>query len=81
MYAFMYVASPPLENNPLVHDHLIGERPHFALAAWAVPGAWAKVHVDGPSRAVAHVSRGLRGHHDASAGYRTAAPRSNEAPV
>jgi thiosulfate dehydrogenase [quinone] large subunit len=49
MYAFMYAASLPLENNPIVDDHLIGiiVMVVLALAAagttWGLGRQWSKL--------------------------------------
>ena len=40
MYAFMYAASLPLENNPVVDDHLIGVVVMAVLALGAAGTTW-----------------------------------------
>ena len=40
MYAFMYAASLPLENNPVVDDHLIGLIAMIVLGLAAVGTTW-----------------------------------------
>ncbi|PUA82310.1 hypothetical protein [Nocardioides currus] len=40
MYAFMYAASLPLENNPVVDDHLVGVIVMVVLALAAAGGTW-----------------------------------------
>ncbi len=47
MYAFMYAASLPLENNPVVDDHLVG------VIVMAVLGLGCGRHDLGPGRPVA----------------------------
>ena len=48
MYAFMYAASLPLENNPVVDDHLIGVIVMVVLAlaaagtTWGLGGLWRR---------------------------------------
>jgi thiosulfate dehydrogenase [quinone] large subunit len=48
MYAFMYAASLPLENNPVVDDHLVGIIVMAVLllghagTTWGLGGAWRK---------------------------------------
>ena len=49
MYAFMYAASLPLENNPVVDDHLVGIivmvvlLPGAAGTTWGLGRAWHKI--------------------------------------
>jgi thiosulfate dehydrogenase [quinone] large subunit len=51
LYMLMYVASLPLENNPVVDDHLIGAIVLVVLAltlagdTWGAGKAWAKTHL------------------------------------
>ena len=51
MYAFMYAASLPLENNPVVDDHLIGVVVMVVLAlgaagtTWGFGRVWARTHL------------------------------------
>jgi thiosulfate dehydrogenase (quinone) large subunit len=40
MYAFMYAASLPLENNPVVDDHLVGIIVMAVLALGAAGMTW-----------------------------------------
>ena len=44
MYAFMYAASLPLENNPVVDDHLVGIIVMAVLALGAVGSTWGLGH-------------------------------------
>ena len=44
MYAFMYAASLPLENNPVVDDHLIGVIVMVVLALGAAGTTWGLGH-------------------------------------
>lgn len=44
MYAFMYTASLPLENNPVVDDHLIGVIVMAVLALGAAGATWGLGH-------------------------------------
>jgi thiosulfate dehydrogenase [quinone] large subunit len=51
LYMFMYAASLPLENNPVVDDHLIGAIVLVVLAltlagdTWGAGKAWARTHL------------------------------------
>lgn len=51
LYALMWVASWPLENNPVIDDHLIGLIAVAVLAltlagdTWGLGTAWAKTHL------------------------------------
>lgn len=51
LYLMMYAASFPLENNPLVDDHLLGAVSVVVLAAtlagdtWGLGKVWAKTHI------------------------------------
>jgi thiosulfate dehydrogenase [quinone] large subunit len=51
LYMFMYVAVLPLENNPVVDDHLIGAIVLVVLAltlagdTWGAGKAWARTHL------------------------------------
>ncbi|HEU4514874.1 MAG TPA: hypothetical protein VFR87_17320 [Nocardioidaceae bacterium] len=51
LYLFMYVASLPLENNPVIDDHLLGAISVVVLAltlsgdTWGAGKAWAKSHL------------------------------------
>jgi len=44
MYAFMYLASLPLQNNPVVDDHLIGVISMVVLALGAAGTTWGMGH-------------------------------------
>jgi thiosulfate dehydrogenase [quinone] large subunit len=44
MYAFMYAASLPLANNPVVDDHLIGVISMAVLALGAAGTTWGLGH-------------------------------------
>ena len=44
MYAFMYAASLPLENNPVVDDHLVGVIVMAVLALGAADTTWGLGH-------------------------------------
>ena len=44
MYAFMYAASLPLENNPVVDDHLVGVIVMVVLALGAAGTTWGLGH-------------------------------------
>ena len=44
MYAFMYAASLPLENNPVVDDHLVGVIVMAVLALGAAGTTWGLGH-------------------------------------
>jgi thiosulfate dehydrogenase [quinone] large subunit len=51
LYVFMYVAVLPLENNPVVDDHLIGAIVLVVLAltlagdTWGAGKTWARTHL------------------------------------
>jgi thiosulfate dehydrogenase [quinone] large subunit len=51
MYAFMYAAVLPLENNPVVDDHLVGVIVMAVLAfgaagrTWGLGRAWERTHL------------------------------------
>ncbi len=51
LYLFMYAASLPLENNPVIDDHLLGAISVVVLAltlsgdTWGAGKAWAKSHL------------------------------------
>ncbi len=51
LYLFMYLASLPLENNPVIDDHLLGAVSIVVLAltlsgdTWGAGRAWAKSHL------------------------------------
>jgi thiosulfate dehydrogenase [quinone] large subunit len=51
MYAFMYAAVLPLENNPVVDDHLVGIIVMAVLAfgvagrTWGLGRAWERTHL------------------------------------